>query len=67
MSSCTNCKKKKTLKQMCCYCKYSFCFKCLQPEIHKCEELNNMKRKKLEALVDNLNSQKCVAKKIQNI
>jgi len=65
---CTYCKKSKTaFKLECKYCKQILCCNCIQPEIHECVELQNIKSEKLLCLKRRLDHEKCVGFKIQKI
>lgn len=65
---CFNCKKSKTaFKLECKYCKEMLCCNCIQPEIHNCSKIHNMKSEKISILKRRLDDEKCVGSKIQRI
>ena len=54
MSKCLKCKKNKCLIIECIYCNLNYCTRCLQPEIHNCENLKNCIESKRNELVKTL-------------
>jgi predicted nucleic acid binding AN1-type Zn finger protein len=67
MKKCEQCKRKEGLLTTCKYCKYSFCFNCIQQEIHHCLNIEDMKKDKLLQLKLTLEREKCVKSKIIQI
>lgn len=66
-TKCLSCKRKVSLTRSCKFCDNSFCFSCLQPEIHDCTEINTMKNIGLELLNIKLQNDKCISAKVQKI
>lgn len=64
---CVHCKRKPGMLTECKYCTYAYCFKCLQVEIHECNNLCDMRENKVFLLKKKLESEKCVKEKIQII
>lgn len=62
---CHSCSKKKSLLTACKYCKHSFCFSCLQQEVHECENLEEMKMEKHKLLKNRLESERCIKRKLE--
>lgn len=67
-NKCFNCKKKTHIICKCSKgCNNSFCLKCLQPELHKCENILQIKEKEFEINKKNLMYNKTQSHKIDII
>lgn len=64
---CMYCLKKSSLKMNCKFCDSSLCVRCIQPEVHRCEKLNEMKTDLSKKLEHKLLMEKCVRSKIESI
>ena len=64
---CNNCSRKPGLLSNCKYCDHSYCFACIQQEVHLCKGLDAMKREHLNRLSEKLHNERVVKRKIEVI
>lgn len=64
---CSHCCRKSTMNQTCKYCENTYCFSCLQQEVHECKNINVMIQEKQTLLSNKLYNEKCVGRKIQKL
>lgn len=64
MGKCVFCKKKDHLQLECKWCEQKFCTRCLQYEVHKCPNAENMRRDQFMRLASILGKGKTVADKL---
>ena len=64
---CRHCSRKPGLLSNCKYCEHTYCFACIQQEVHLCEGLDELKREHLKRLSEQLNKERVVKRKIEVI
>lgn len=64
---CGQCLRRPGLLSICKYCELSYCFGCVQQEIHFCKGLNELKNDRLKMLSEQLNNERVVKRKIEAI
>ena len=67
MPRCANCRKKTSIPLQCKYCKKEHCMSCRYEDVHKCQNINDMKEDKIMLLEKTLMNQKTVSNKIEKI
>ena len=67
MPRCGKCNKKSIMLDCCKFCKVDLCLKCLSPVRHNCEKIGEWKSKGKEELSEQLMSNKCVQRKVENV
>lgn len=64
---CDYCNKKKGILLDCIYCKNEYCSACISLEIHKCENIEDCKKRKRNELENKLNLERSEKNKVIKI
>jgi predicted nucleic acid binding AN1-type Zn finger protein len=66
-SKCQHCAVKKGLAFNCKYCKHNYCTGCIQPEVHHCNNINEVIKESKYKLENNIMNDSYIKRKLECI